>query len=103
MAALSWNEVKDRAVRFSKEWENEIREDAEAKSFLDGFFSIFGITRQRMASFKQRVKKAGNRDGFIDLLWKGIILVEKKSQGKDLDKAYKQAKLLSLWANCMIS
>jgi len=35
MAALSWNEVKDRAVRFSKEWENETSEDAEAKSFLD--------------------------------------------------------------------
>jgi len=43
MAALSWNEVKDRAVRFSKEWENETSEDAEAKSFLDGFFSVFGI------------------------------------------------------------
>ena len=39
MAALSWNEVKDRAVRFSKEWENETSEDAEAKSFLDGFLT----------------------------------------------------------------
>ena len=47
MAALSWNEVKDRAVRFSKEWENETSEDAEAKSFLDGFFNVFGITRAK--------------------------------------------------------
>jgi len=46
MAALSWNEVKDRAVRFSKEWENETSEDAEAKSFLDGFFNVFVITRR---------------------------------------------------------
>jgi len=45
MAALSWNEVKDRAVRFSKEWENETSEDAEAKSFLDGFFNVFGILK----------------------------------------------------------
>lgn len=89
--ALSWNEVKDRAVRFSKEWENECSEDAEAKSFLDGFFKVFGITRRRMASFEQKVKKAGDKDGYIDLLWKGVILVEMKSRGKDLGKAYKQA------------
>ena len=89
--ALSWNEVKDRAVRFSKEWENETSEDAEAKSFLDGFFNVFCITRRRMAAFEQRVKKAGDRDGFIDLLWKGVILVEMKSRGKDLNKAYQQA------------
>ena len=27
--ALSWNEIKDRALRFSKEWEGENRERAE--------------------------------------------------------------------------
>ena len=89
--ALSWNEIRERAFAFSKEWENETSEDAEAKSFLDGFFNIFGVTRRRMASFETRVKKQGNKDGFIDLLWKGVILVEMKSRGKDLDKAYKQA------------
>jgi hypothetical protein len=30
---LSWNEIKSRSLAFSKEWENEISEDAEAKSF----------------------------------------------------------------------
>jgi hypothetical protein len=30
--------------------------------------------------------------GFIDLLWKGTILVEHKSRGKSLDKAFQQAK-----------
>jgi len=35
---LSWNEIKSRAIEFSKEWENESSEDAEAKSFWDGFF-----------------------------------------------------------------
>ncbi len=33
---LSWNEIKTRATTFSKEWENETSEDAEAKSFWDG-------------------------------------------------------------------
>jgi restriction-modification enzyme MmeI-like protein len=89
--ALSWNEIKSRAVEFSKEWENETSEDAEAKSFLDEFFNVFGVSRRRIAQFEKRVKKQGDKDGFIDLLWKGVILIEMKSKGKDLDKAYKQA------------
>jgi hypothetical protein len=36
---LSWNEIKDRAIRFSKEWETENSEDAEAKTFWDDFFN----------------------------------------------------------------
>jgi len=89
---LSWNEIKSRATAFSKEWENEVSEDAEAKSFWDDFFNVFGIGRRRVATFEQQVKKIDNKTGFIDLLWKGVILVEHKSRGKDLDKAYQQAK-----------
>lgn len=89
---LSWNEIKTRAIEFSKEWENETSEDAEAKSFWDGFFNVFGIGRKRVASFETKVKKLDGKDGFIDLLWKGVVLVEHKSGGKSLDKAYKQAK-----------
>lgn len=33
MALLSWNEIRARAIKFSKEWENETSEHAEAKSF----------------------------------------------------------------------
>ena len=89
---LSWNEIKDRALRFAKEWETESSEDAEAKSFLDGFFQIFGISRRRLATFEEHVKKDAGKDGFIDLLWKGVILVEMKSRGRDLDRAFAQAK-----------
>ncbi|MCG7857239.1 hypothetical protein MD537_09680 [Flavihumibacter sediminis] len=89
---LSWNEIKSRATAFSKEWENEVNEDAEAKSFWDDFFNIFGISRRRVATFEQLVKKLDGKSGYIDLLWKGLILVEHKSKGKDLDRAFKQAK-----------
>ncbi|MBO1054064.1 MAG: class I SAM-dependent DNA methyltransferase [Dolichospermum sp. DET73] len=89
---LSWNEIKSRAIAFSQEWEDETSEDAEAKSFWDGFFHVFGISRRRVATFEQSVKKADNKQGFIDLLWKGVILVEHKSRGKSLDKAMQQAK-----------
>lgn len=88
---LSWNEIKSRAIAFSKEWESETSEDAEAKSFWDGFFNIFGISRKRVASFEEPVKKLGEKQGFIDLFWKGILLVEHKSRGKNLDRAYTQA------------
>jgi len=88
---LSWNEIKDRALAFSREWANDSAEDAEAKSFWDGFFNVFGVSRRRLASFEEPVKKADGKGGFIDLLWRGVLLVEHKSRGKDLDRAYRQA------------
>lgn len=92
MALLSWNEIRARAIKFSKEWESETSEHAEAKSFWDSFFNVFGISRRRVATFEKSVKKAGGEQGFVDLFWKGILLVEHKSKGKDLEKAYTQAK-----------
>ncbi|RYZ27606.1 MAG: class I SAM-dependent DNA methyltransferase [Chitinophagaceae bacterium] len=89
---LSWNEIKSRALAFSKEWEAEVSEDAEAKSFWDDFFNVFGISRRRVATFEQQVKKIDEKTGFIDLLWKGQLLIEHKSRGRSLDKAYQQAK-----------
>jgi type I restriction-modification system DNA methylase subunit len=89
--ALSWNEIKDRALRFSKEWEGEKRERAEKDSFWNEFFNVFGISRRRVATFEEPVKKLNNNQGFIDLFWKGTLLVEHKSFGKDLDSAYEQA------------
>jgi hypothetical protein len=88
---LSWNEIKDRALAFSKEWEGTTSEDAEAQSFLIEFFNVFGINRKRVALFEDIVKKLDDKDGYIDLLWKGMILIEMKSRGKNLDKAYQQA------------
>ncbi|TDR36966.1 hypothetical protein DFR29_1261 [Tahibacter aquaticus] len=89
---LSWNEIKSRATAFVKEWEGEASESAEAKSFWDNFFEVFGVHRRRIASFEVPIKRPDGSDGFIDLLWKGILLVEHKSRGKDLDRAYGQAK-----------
>ncbi len=89
---ISLNEIKTRALAFSNEWQNETSEDAEAKSFWDGFFFVFGITRRRTATFEQKVHKSEDKQGYIDLLWKGVLLIEHKSRGKDLNRAYQQAK-----------
>ncbi len=89
--ALSWNEIKDRALRFSKEWADTTNEEADAKPFLVEFFNVFGISSKRVGTFEHRVKKLDDKDGYIDLLWKGTILIEMKSRGKNLDRAYQQA------------
>ena len=89
---LSWNEIKERAFNFSKEWAVISNEEADAKPFLVEFFNVFGISSKRASTFEYRIKKLGDKDGYIDLLWKGVILVEMKSRGKNLDKAYQQAK-----------
>ena len=88
---LSWNEIKDRALNFSKEWADTSNEEADAKPFLVEFFNVFGISSKRVGTFEHRVKKLDEKDGYIDLLWKGTILIEMKSRGKNLDRAYQQA------------
>jgi hypothetical protein len=88
---LSWNDIKDRALAFTNKWQNETSEDAEAKSFWDDFFNVFGVSRKRLGEFEKAVKKLDGKQGYIDLLWKGVIMVEHKSRGKDLDKAFEQA------------
>jgi type I restriction-modification system DNA methylase subunit len=89
---VSWNEIKDRALHFSKEWKGTHNEEADAKPFLVEFFNVFGISSKRVSTFEHRVKKLDDTNGYIDFLWKGTILIEMKSRGKNLDKAYEQAK-----------
>lgn len=89
--SLSWNEVRSRAIQFSREWELEKREEAEAKSFWDGFLNVFGLRRRLVASFEEPVKKIQGQYGYIDLFWPGKMLVEHKSRGGDLDRAKLQA------------
>lgn len=91
MSTLSWNEIKSRANAFAKNWADAGYEDSQAKPFLIDFFEIFGITNKRVATFEHAVKKYGGKDGYVDLFWPGILLVEMKSKGKDLGKAFDQA------------
>ena len=55
--ALSWNEIKDRALKFSNEWKDDFNEEAEAKSFLEAFFNVFGLSRKKVDTFEHKVKK----------------------------------------------
>ena len=64
---LSWNEIKERAVNFSNEWQHTCNEEADAKPFLVEFFNVFGISSRRVSSFEHRVKKLDDKDGYKDL------------------------------------
>jgi hypothetical protein len=88
---LHWNEIKSRALLFSKTWADASNEDSQAKPFWIDFFEIFGITDKRVATFELNVKKLGGAQGFVDLFWPGVLLVEHKSRGKNLDDAVDQA------------
>ncbi len=88
---LSWNEIRVRAARFAEEWREAEYESGESQTFWNDFFAIFGVTRRRVASLEEPVRLLGNKRGFIDLLWKGVLLVEQKSAGQSLERAKAQA------------
>ena len=88
---LSWNEVRARAATFAEEWADATYERGETQSFYNDFFQVFGVKRRQVATFEEPVKKLGNKQGFIDLFWKGVLLVEHKSAGRNLLRAKEQA------------
>ena len=88
---LSWNEIRARAAAFADEWRDAAYEKGETQSFYNAFFEIFGVRRRSVARYEEHVRKLDNRSGFIDLFWPGILIVEQKSAGRDLARAYGQA------------
>jgi hypothetical protein len=87
---ITWPEINQRAISFVHEWKDESYERAEAQTFWNEFFAIFGITRRRLAAFEKYVKLLGETRGFVDLFWKGTLIAEHKSSGKSLDSALVQ-------------
>ena len=54
---LSWNEIKSRALKFSKEWEDAHYEKGGTHSFYNEFFDVFGISRRKVGFYEQSIKK----------------------------------------------
>jgi len=92
---FSWNEINNRAEDFVKKWQDRApnaKEKSDAQTFENDFFHIFGVTRSEIAIFEHRVQLANGAKGYIDLFWKGHILIEMKSPGENMLTAYEQAK-----------
>lgn len=95
MPSLSWLEIRDRATRFASEWKDVTSERAEAQSFWNDFFEVFGVRRRRVAVYEKHVAKlprdGRTEHGRIDVFWPATLLAEHKSAGSDLTAAFKQA------------
>lgn len=89
---LSMNEIKARAAAFANRWRDASREEADAQEFEIDFLNVFGVTRRKVATFERKVRKLDGKNGYVDLFWPGMLAVEMKSRGKDLTKAYEQAR-----------
>lgn len=88
---LNWNEIRVRAAKFAAEWAGEGYEKGQTQLFYRDFFNVFGMPVRRVAIFEEPVKKLGNKRGYMDLFWRGVLLIEQKSAGLDLAKAKTQA------------
>jgi hypothetical protein len=88
---LSWNEIRQNAIRFARDWAGARSESAEKQTFWNEFFEVFGIRRRTVAAFEEPVKNLSGDYDHIDLFWRGMLLVEHKSLGGNLGKAESQA------------
>jgi hypothetical protein len=83
---LTWNEIRLRAAAFTAEWRGETREAAERQSFWNDWFHVFGITRRRHVTFERQASRLSTgRNGSIDAFWPGMLLIEHKSAGANLE------------------
>ena len=62
-------------------------ENSQTQLFLKESFEVFSVDTVTQATLEHRGKFSDGSQGFIDMFWPGVILVEMKSKGKDLDAA----------------
>lgn len=88
---LSLSEIRSNAMAFAREWKDVESERAEAQTFWNELFGVFGIRRRSVASFEEKVRNIKGRYNRIDVFYGGVMLGEHKSRGEDLSKAASQA------------
>jgi type I restriction-modification system DNA methylase subunit len=88
---LPFQEIRNRAIQFAHDWRDAHSERAEAQTFWNEFFNVFGINRRSVASFEATVRNLGGSYDRIDVIWQGVLIGEHKSRGEDLSRAASQA------------
>ena len=83
--------IHERAEEFVEKHHADTYEKGQAQLYWRDFFHIFGVDVHQVVLFEESVKKFDGSSGFIDAFWKGKLIIEHKSLGKDLDLAYSQA------------
>jgi type I restriction-modification system DNA methylase subunit len=91
MTVLSIAEVKKRLTAFAKAFKDAKDEQQQASIFWTRFYECYGIRAEEATIYEQRVNKLDGKRGRIDSFIPGLLIVEHKSKGRDLDSAYEQA------------
>ena len=92
MTDITINEVRRRLQQFAIEHANDRLEKQYAQQFMRDFYACFGLSKSSASMFEKKVIKFGSKAvRFIDSFIPGVLLVEQKTTGEDLYKAYEQA------------
>lgn len=87
---LGWIDIETNAIAFAKRWKDcEGNERQEAQSFEKDLMSVFGVDWLE-GLHEYQVYDAEGKMGYIDYLLPGKILIEMKSKGESLIRAYNQ-------------
>ncbi len=87
------DELNSRADHFSKQFATASYELGQAQNFIRELCAVYGLNYLRSVDFERRIQKvSGQGINRIDGFFPGLLLVEMKSAGQDLAKAYEQAK-----------
>ena len=88
---LTWGEIETRAIAFQNMWKkSEGDERQDAQTFEKDLMNVFGIDFRDGFHEYQLILNDGSI-GYIDYFLPNKILIEMKSKGKSLAKAYTQA------------
>lgn len=91
--APSLQQIRSNASKFAREWGGaEGYERGEAQSFVRDLLAVYGITHTRAGLYEYRAKRhSTGKQGYIDALIPGQVVIEMKSTGRDLGAAERQA------------
>ncbi|PSJ71560.1 hypothetical protein C7N43_38730, partial [Sphingobacteriales bacterium UPWRP_1] len=83
---LITDQLRQHADRFAHRFYGETNEAAEAKTFMDELFKVFGLDRYALARFEYPTRRyTSGKKGRADLFWRGKLLIEAKSGHLDKD------------------
>lgn len=88
---LTWTEIETRAIAFQNTWKKTNGDERQdAQTFEKDFMNIFGVDfRDGFHEYQLRLNDGSI--GYIDYFLPAKIVIEMKSKGKSLPKAYSQA------------
>ena len=88
---LTWTEIETRAIAFQNTWKKTNGDERQdAQTFEKDFMNIFGVDfRDGFHEYQLRLNDGSI--GYIDYFLPAKIVIEMKSKGKSLAKAYTQA------------